>query len=80
MIEQGCENQMNMDSDDDTLLYKAVRNDEGQYSISLAHRENPAGWADAGKAGSKAECLDYIEKVWIDITPWSVLRSLELNT
>ena len=36
--------------------YKVVVNDEEQYSIWPADRENPAGWRDAGKQGTKDEC------------------------
>lgn len=52
--------------------YKVVVNDEGQYSIWFADRENPAGWSDAGKDGSREECLAYVEEVWIDMTPASL--------
>jgi MbtH protein len=41
-----------------------VVNHEEQYSIWPADRENPLGWNDAGKSGTKEECLAYIEKVW----------------
>jgi MbtH protein len=56
--------------------YKVVVNDEEQYSIWPAHRENPRGWADAGKAGTEDECLSYIEQVWTDMRPLSVRRWL----
>jgi MbtH protein len=48
---------------DEMRLYKVVVNDEEQYSIWLADRENPPGWSDAGKEGPKEECLAYIEEV-----------------
>jgi len=32
-------------------------NDEEQYSIWPADRENALGWRDAGKTDTKAECL-----------------------
>ena len=38
---------------EDTTIYKVVLNHEEQYSIWPADRENPAGWRDAGKVGSK---------------------------
>jgi MbtH protein len=56
-------------------LYVSVRNDEGQYSIWLADRPLPAGWASDGFQGSKDECLDHIDEVWTDITPLSARRS-----
>jgi MbtH protein len=35
-------------------------------------RDNPRGWRDAGKTGTKAECLAYIEEVWTDMRPLSI--------
>ena len=60
------------DEIEDRQVYKAVINDEEQYSIWPAHRENPAGWRDAGKTGTKQECLAYIEQVWTDMRPRSL--------
>lgn len=57
---------------EDTMLYKVVLNHEEQYSIWPANRDNALGWIDAGKAGSKAECLSYIEQVWTDMRPRSL--------
>jgi MbtH protein len=49
--------------------YKVVRNDQNQYSIWFSDMNIPAGWQEAGKEGSKQECLDYIEEVWTDMRP-----------
>jgi MbtH protein len=57
--------------------YIVVINDEEQYSIWLADRELPAGWEDAGKRGTKQECLDYIEAIWVDMRPKSLRRSMD---
>ncbi len=62
---------------EDTTIYKVVINDEEQYSIWPAERENPAGWRDAGKSGPKEECLAYIEEVWTDMRPLSLRRKME---
>jgi MbtH protein len=51
--------------------YRVVVNDEEQFSIWPAHKENPAGWHDAGKTAGKEECLAYIEEVWTDMRPRS---------
>lgn len=45
-------------------MIKVVVNYEGQYSIWPADRENPLGWRDVGKRGTKKECLAYIKDVW----------------
>jgi MbtH protein len=60
------------DEREDTTTYKVVVNDEEQYSIWPAHRENPLGWHDAGFQGDKRACLAYIEEVWTDMRPKSL--------
>lgn len=57
---------------EDTLTYRVVVNHEEQYSIWPEQNDVPAGWRDAGKQGSKAECLAYVEEVWTDMRPLSV--------
>jgi MbtH protein len=57
---------------DENSQYKVVVNHEEQYSIWPVERNNPLGWRDAGKSGSKAECLAYIEEVWTDMRPLSL--------
>ena len=41
---------------------KVVRNHEMVVSIWPADRENALGWFDVGMAGSKEECLAWVEK------------------
>jgi MbtH protein len=54
-----------------------VKNNEEQYSIWWVDREVPAGWQEAGKRGSRQECLDYIDQVWTDMRPLSLRRSMD---
>lgn len=68
---------MAYDDQEDTTLYNVVVNHEEQYSIWPSYRENPAGWRDAGKKGSKAECLAWIEEVWTDMRPLSLRKQME---
>ena len=65
------------DEREDTRSYKAVVNHEEQYSIWPADRENPLGWRDAGKSGTRQECLNYIEQVWTDMRPLSLRKHME---
>lgn len=58
------------------LLFKVVVNHEEQYSIWPAERENPLGWEDVGKVGTRSECLNYIGEVWTDMRPLSLRRKL----
>ena len=62
---------------DDTAIYKVVINDEEQYSIWPADRENAKGWQDVGKVGPKTECLAYIKEVWTDMRPLSLRKQME---
>jgi len=66
-----------MDTDEDTRPYKVVVNHEEQYSIWPAERENALGWRDAGRSGTKAECLAFIREVWTDMRPLSLRRHME---
>jgi MbtH protein len=67
---------MNAKETEDLMTYKVVINHEEQYSIWLAEKENPLGWNDAGKSGSKAECLEYIKQVWTDMRPLSLRQKM----
>ena len=68
-----------MAEEEDALEYRVVVNHEDQYSIWPAARAMPAGWHEAGKVGSKAECLDFINKVWTDMRPLSLRRPQETD-
>ncbi|MEO7178684.1 MAG: MbtH family NRPS accessory protein [Allosphingosinicella sp.] len=63
--------------DEDSTVYKVVVNAEEQYSIWPDDRDNPSGWSDAGKSGTKAECMDYIGEVWTDMRPKSLREAIE---
>lgn len=65
------------ESEQDNTIYRAVVNHEEQYSIWPSHRELPLGWRDAGKSGTKDECLKYIEEVWTDMRPLSLRRQMD---
>ncbi|MCX4386332.1 MbtH family NRPS accessory protein [Micromonospora peucetia] len=65
------------DEDDDTIIYAVVVNHEEQYSVWPVDREVPDGWREVGVTGRVRECLDHIEKVWVDMRPLSLRRALE---
>lgn len=54
-----------------------VVNDEEQYSIWPQGRQLPLGWREAGKTGSKEECLAFINEVWTDMRPLSLRKKLD---
>jgi MbtH protein len=66
-----------MDDDIDGSAYLVVRNDEEQYSIWPAGRELPLGWHAEGTEGTRKECLDHINEVWVDMRPLSLRQQME---
>ena len=64
----------NTDAGDD-VIHRAVLNIEDQYSIWPVDRDLPMGWREAGRSGTKAECLQFIDEVWTDMRPRSLRTS-----
>ena len=62
---------------DQDITYKVVIHHEEMCSIWPADRDNPAGWRDEGKRGSKAECLEHIDTVWTDMRPLSLRKQMD---
>jgi MbtH protein len=68
---------MATDDQDDKRIYDVVMNHEEQYSIWPKENKIPAGWRAVGKEGLKAECLEYIDQVWVDMRPLSLRKKME---
>lgn len=68
---------MGWNDEEDTRTYTVVVNHEEQYSIWPADRNLPLGWNEAGKSGTKQECLEYIKEVWTDMRPLSLRKKME---
>jgi MbtH protein len=68
---------MGWNEEEDQTIYQAVVNQEEQYSIWPADRELPLGWSAAGKTGTKAEVLAWIEEVWTDMRPLSLRKKMD---
>lgn len=68
---------MTLSESDYEVVYRVVINREEQYSVWPADEPLPPGWLDAGKQGSKSQCLDHIETVWTDMRPLSLRQYLE---
>ena len=65
------------EADEDTRRYIVLKNDEGQYSLWLERKTIPEGWESVGTSGTKSECMDYVDKVWLDMRPLSLIREME---
>jgi MbtH protein len=59
------------------VKFRVVANHEEQYSLWPSDREIPDGWRDAGKVGTREECLAHIEEVWTDMRPLSLRRAMD---
>lgn len=66
-----------VENEEDVRVYKVVVNHEEQYSIWFADRECPLGWREEGKVGSKSECIEHIDQVWVDMRPLSLRKAME---
>jgi MbtH protein len=61
----------NTDAERDAAFI-VLRNDEEQYSLWPAHKSVPAGWRAVTPPRSKADCLAYVDEVWVDMRPLSL--------
>lgn len=62
--------------DREDATFKVLVNHEEQYSLWPDYKAVPAGWREAGRQGSKAECLAFIEKNWTDMRPLSLRQQM----
>ncbi|MCP1625175.1 MbtH family protein [Pseudomonas nitroreducens] len=62
--------------DREDAVYKVLVNGEEQYSLWPQYKEVPAGWREAGKQGSKVECLAFVEANWTDMRPLSLRQKM----
>lgn len=57
--------------------YVILRNDEGQFSLWPSFKETPDGWTIVGPRGQRGECLTWIDRMWTDMRPLSLVREME---
>lgn len=63
--------------DDEGLRFLVLVNAEGQHSLWPEFSPVPQGWRSVFGASSRQECVDYIERTWLDIRPLSLVAALE---
>lgn len=64
--------------DDEAGRFFVLVNAEEQYSLWPVFAEIPAGWSVAFGDEGHSECIEYVEKNWIDMRPKS-LRDAMVN-
>ena len=60
--------------DDENGSFSALVNAAGQYSLWPSFAPVPPGWTVAFGVGTRAECLDFIERSWADLRPAALLE------
>jgi MbtH protein len=58
-------------------VYCVLVNDEGQYSLWPTFLPTPDGWAIIGPEGNRQTCLAWIEGIWTDMRPKSLIAEME---
>ncbi|ASW55468.1 MbtH family protein [Plantactinospora sp. KBS50] len=66
--------------DDEDGRYLVLVNDEGQHSLWPTFAEVPAGWRVVFGEDSRAACLEYVETVWTDMRPKSLIAQMDAAT
>ncbi|WP_424215827.1 MbtH family protein (plasmid) [Streptomyces sp. BI20] len=59
----------------DYRRHRVVLNDEQQYAVWPADLPVPAGWRPEGFEGTREECVERVDLVWVDMRPASLRRS-----
>ncbi len=57
--------------DNDQHAFTVLANALGQYSLWPDFATQPAGWEIRFGPAERAQCLDYIERHWLEINPFS---------
>lgn len=58
-------------------LFKAIINDEEQYSIWPEKKDVPSGWKEVGFTGTKSQVTEFIDKNWTDMRPASLRKAMD---
>jgi MbtH protein len=62
--------------EDPDAQYLVLVNDEGQHSLWPVFVDVPAGWHVAFGEAPRHECLEHIEKSWVDMRPNSLIKAM----
>jgi MbtH protein len=62
--------------EDEDAQYLVLVNDEGQHSLWPIFVDVPDGWDIAFGQAPRQECLEYIERSWVDMRPRSLIEAM----
>jgi MbtH protein len=62
--------------DDEDGEFFVLVNDEDQHSLWPTFAPVPAGWNVAFGAGTRQDCLSYVEENWTDMRPRSLREAM----
>lgn len=65
--------------EDETGVYLALCNSEGQYSLWPESIEVPEGWERKHGPDTRAACLTFIEENWTDMRPRSLVEAMDAD-
>lgn len=65
------------DANIDAGSYTVLVNEEEQYCLWPIGKAVPAGWREVGKEGTRAECMSYVDEVWVDMRPLSLRKAMD---
>jgi MbtH protein len=74
-----CGRKIYMSFDREDTIFNVVVNHEEQYSIWPTYKAVPPGWTKVGVSGDKKLCVAYIDKIWTDMRPLSLRKSMEAS-
>ena len=62
--------------EDPDAQFLVLVNEEGQHSLWPVFVDVPAGWDAVFGEAPRQECLEYIEKSWVDMRPKSLIAAM----
>ncbi len=65
--------------DDPNGTYRVLANEEGHHCLWPETISVPPGWHTTRGAGSRAECLDFINQNWVDLRPASLVSTADAD-
>ena len=63
--------------DDENATFYVLINAEEQHSLWPVFADLPAGWRVVFGAGSRADCLSYVQQNWTDLRPRSLREAMD---